>query len=238
MGKFRHIISICLVLFILFCLAISAHAINTPNVRLDDTRKEVISLSERSLTEILEQYLKIVREVQNEVKDSETEYSLTGALHDQNQDGIPELFLLYVSETNSQFTSGWYAAIAVPIEGKQIQCLKYVLGDVVGGECGIYGGCIDKKPVIHCIYTYCAMGSPTHFGWDDIFNFSSEGLENTKSLYWYENTESMESEYFVDGVENEEGWQTIINGIEEELLIDLPTKDIEELKYQIVNYPA
>lgn len=240
MGVFKHFLAICLAVAVLLSLSVSAFAAKIPPVRIDDMKTEMIALPEGDLADILKEYLEIIRKVETMVKENNTAYSLTGALHDVDKDGLPELYLMYDCKTgySTRPSTGIYAVIADPTEGKQLQCMTFGLGDVCCGESGIFEGVMDEQPVIHCMYSYTAQGSPNTYSWDSVFSIGKQGLTLVKSLSWYEKSETKEGAYLVDGMESEEEWQTIMDSVHKVLLWDFPVNDIEELKHQIVNYQA
>ena len=238
MGVFKHFLAICLAVAVLLSLPVSAFAAKIPPVRIDDMKTEMIALPEGDLADILKEYLEIIRKVETMVKENNTAYSLTGALHDVDEDGLPELYLMYDCKTGYSTlpSTGIYAVIADPTEGKQLQCMTFGLGDVTCGESGIFGGVMEKRPVIHCMYSYNAMGSPNTYAWDSIFSIGEQGLTLVRSLSWHENSETKEGAYLVDGSENEKEWQKIMDSVEKIVLMNFTGNNIEELKYQIANY--
>ena len=203
--------------------------------RLDDIKITEIPLSEDSLRAVLEEYAKIVRDLDRKTEDTGIFQERTGAVFDYEGDGYPELVLLYkVPDSYWDIEATIVCHTGEGLLSRYRQ--RFSLNDYSDYfiHSAIFLSYSEEEPLFH--FTYYSYSR----GVDAVIAVSDRELTLLHTLLWQEDPIRQQGDYYVDGVENQAKFTEIYEKIE--MLVcaydDSSFPTLQELQYQILHYKS
>ena len=233
-------------IFLFFCVTAILFSHTAPVYALDMTKKkkeefktELFDLSEDTNFALLPEYADIVANLQKETANKWDAELFRGAISDLDEDGFPELVLLFTSYSKDS-AGNFEVQIYNRSEAGKLQCTKCILGANAGGPRSAvylsYGD--DGSPMIHLVYSNTTRAI-YRWGVDNLTEFSSGELKTIHDLRWIENMETMESAYEVDGKIDIDAFAALYGSISCVLCeYGGGGLSLDDLKYEILHYKA
>ena len=229
----KRFLALLMALAVVLSASVSAYAIDIPGRGKGEIESIHYDLWGDELTGVLDSYRQILEPIQK--KADKTWYAdfCYGVLKDIDNDGYPELLLLYSPDGNDL-----EAVIACRTGKGKVEGCKYHICVMAGGAGGgIAVGDYKGMKVVHVIYQNNTKGGTCKVVWDDVFNIAG-GIGVYTTAASLEDEYNGVNQYEVNGRSDASGYRTIMDGIT--VRYGAPGRDgaksFSDLAYAIENY--
>lgn len=231
----KRILSLLVSLLLIASISGPAFALDIPGRGNGIIERETYTLYGDELAGVLDAYRQLLEKVQEKAEKTWYADFCCGVLKDVDNDGYPEMLLLYSPDGND------LEAMIACRTGRGIveSCKQHVCALAGGASGSIAVGEYENVPVVHIIYQNSTKGGTCSIGWDDVYNIDGE-IAVYCTAAWSEDSYTGVNQYEVNRKSDVSGYRAVTNGIT--ALYKMPGNDdartLSELAYDIANYTS